>query len=463
MTRRTTHACLALIAAVALVARLGLAVHLKAWRSPAAVENRNIAAALVGGKGFTNADWNYYGPTSAQSPPFPLMLAGLFKATGAVSLDAKGSVVVDEARAQRAYMAVMVLNALAGAGLVWLTYGAARAVGASPVAAVVAGAMVAVWPTQVYAAQLVQSVVLVTCGLMTMVMLYYRSVRTGGAGAWTAFAFVGALVALTEPVFLPPLLLTGLLVLLARQLTVVQRLRNVAILAFSLVVAVGPWVVRNEIVGGHVTVLKGSFWVSVWKGNNDFATGTDRLKLTDRAKRRLATGAADEKEESSRQDDMLDISKKQRVSNRPEAFREQVFREWALDWIRNHPGRYAQLCGIRLAKTLTVDWDNPRSLSKAYVAMRAALGLMTLAGLVVAWRQRWTVLLPTLLAGSALLAYTLTMTTVRYALPFEPMQLVLGAAAATGLPRRRRVSAPIPQAPATTDSTRVERRVAVVG
>ncbi len=453
MTRRTTLTCLALLAAVAFAARLGVAVHLRAWRAPAVVENKNIAASLAGGKGFRYADWNYYGPSSAQAPPFPLLLAGLFKTFGAVSVNDKGEVAVADGPARHAYVAVMVLNAVAGAGLVWLTYGAARAVGASPVAATGAGALVAVWPTQVYAALLVQAVVLVACGLMAMVVLYQRAVRTGRAGAWSAYAFVGALVALTEPVFLPALLLSGALVLLARPLTIAQRWRNVAILAFAIVAVVGPWVARNAIVGRdrsndslvrHVTFVKGSFWSSVWSGNNDFATGTDRLRRSARPGNHVE---ARDKEGSSRQVDVLDISKKNWLSNRPESFREAVFRTWALQWIKDHRARYAQLCAIRLAKTLTVDWDNPSLLSKPYLAMRGALGLMTLAGLWVAWRQRWSALLPLLLAGSALLAYTLTMTTARYGLPFEPMQLVLGAAAATGLLPRRRMSAPIPQVP----------------
>ena len=439
MSRRTILTCLSLFAVVALAARLGLTVHIKAWRNPAAMEHKVIAASLVGGKGFTFADWNYYGPTSVQSPPFPFLLAGLFKWYHAVSVSDLDQLVIDPAAAERAYFAVMVLNALAGAALVFLTYAAARTIGAVPLAGLAAAGLVAVWPTQVYAATFVQAISFITCGLMGMVVLYYRSVRSGGAGAWTGYAFLAALTALTEPVFLPALVLSGGLMLLVRRLSWGQKVRNGAILAFAMAAIIGPWAIRNHIVHDKWIPVKGSFWVNVWKGNNDFASGTDRLKLTpaEKAKveRKIQAGEA-HVDVDARQYTMLDLTQKARLNDRPEAFREAIFREYAVTWIRAHPRRYFQLCGIRLLKTLTVDWDNPQSLSTAYRLGRAAIGLMTLAGLVVAWRQRWSLLYPAMVAACALGSYTLTVTAARFAFPFEPLQLILGSGAIVAvLPR----------------------------
>jgi hypothetical protein len=441
MSRRTILTCLSLFAAVAFAARLGLTLHLKAWRTPAAMEHKIIAASLVGGKGFTFADWNYYGPTSVQSPPFPFLLAGFFKLHHAVSLNEIGHVVINPAAAERAYFDIMVLNALAGAALVFLTYGAARTIGAVPLAALGAAGLVAVWPTQVYAASFVQAISMITCGLMGMVILYYRGVRTGGAGAWTGYAFLAAVTALTEPVFLPALVLSGGLMLLAGRLSWGQKLRNGAILAFAVAAVIGPWAVRNHIVHDKWIPVKGSFWVNVWKGNNDFASGTDRLKMTPaeaaKMQKKIDAGESDVDVEA-RQYTMLDLSQKARLGNRPEAYREEIFREFALSWIRSHPKRYVQLCGIRLLKTLTVDWDNPKSLYRSYVIGRAAINVMTLAGLVVAWRQRWSLLFPAMVAACALGSYTLTVTAARFAFPFEPLQLTLGSAAIVALlPRWR--------------------------
>ncbi len=442
MNRRTTLITLWLFAAVAFVARVGVAVELKGWRSPNAMEHKSIAMSLAQGRGFTFGDWKYYGPTSVQSPPFPFLLAGLFKVFG-TDTPPDGSL----AGANRAYLAVMVLNGVAGAGLVFLTYAAARTLGAAPLAGVAAAALVAVWPTQVYAARAVQAITLITCALTGMTVLYYRAVRTGSGGAWTGYAFLAALAALTEPVFLPAVALSGGLMLLTRRLTWGQRGRNAAVLAFATAAVIGPWTARNYVVHGKLMPVKSTTWVNVWKGNNDFASGTDRLVMTDaqRQKAWAQNGSLtnDDVSDTDHAYDMLDLSQKARLVNRPEPFREAVFREFAAGWIAAHPTTYAQLCGRRLLKTLTVDWDNPRSYNKPYLASRAALILMTLAGLAVAWRQRWSLLFPALMAGCALATYTLTVTAARFSIPFEPLQLTLGAAALVAvLPKRSTAARP---------------------
>ena len=437
MTRRTTLITLSVLAALAFTARAGLMVQMRAWEKPNAMEHRSIAAALAAGQGFTFADWRYYGPSSVQSPPMPFLLGGLFKAFGVVHVADDGALVLDPTGAARSYAVVMVLNAVCGAGLVFLTYAAGRAMGASGVAAVAGAGLVAVWPTQVYAAQSVQVISLVTCLLAAMVALYERAVRTGSAGAWTAYAGVGAVAALTEPVFLPALAASGVLVLLAGRLTWGRRVRNGAILAVVTGAVLGPWAARNYVVHGQLIPVKGSFWVNVWKGNNDFATGTDRLRKTAADDARLAKviahGGVGEDLETHHQYDMLDLSQKMALRYQPEPRREVLFREYATTWIKAHPWGYARLCGVRLVKTLTIDWDNPQSLYKTYLIARAAVMLMTLAGLVVAWRQRWAMLYPATVAGCALLTYTLTLTSARFAFPFEPLQLVMGSAAAVAV------------------------------
>ena len=353
-----------------------------------------------------------YGPTSVQSPPMPFLLAGLFKAFGAVTGDGHGHAGLIEGRAEHAYMVVLLMNAVAGAGLVFLTYGAGRTVGAVPLAALAGAALVAVWPTQVYASRFVQAVTVITCGMMGMIILYYRAVRTGSAGAWTGYAFVAAVSALTEPVLLPAMVFSGVMVLFASRLSWGERVRNGFILTFAFAAVIGPWAARNYVVHGKLIPVKGSFWVNVWKGNNDFASGTDRPILTAavraHALKAMASGKGDDVDEVGRQYDMLDLTQKGNLSNHPEAYREELFKGYAVKWIRAHPGRYLQLCGIRLVKTLTIDWDNPRSLARSYQAARAATDLLTVAGLVVAWRQRWSLGLPAMIAGCALASYTLT-------------------------------------------------------
>lgn len=425
MNRKIIIVSLTLLSLLAFGARLGTDIHFKAWRSPSAMEHRPIAQALVNGKGFTFGDWKYYGPTSAQSPPFPFLLAAMYEIFHAVGPD--GSFI--KPNEENAYIAILVLNALAGAALVLLTWQMTRTLGGTPLAALIAAALVAIWPSQIYSARFVQAIALITCGLVAMITLYYRSIRNGKSSTWTGYSFVATLVTLIEPVFLPGLLLSGGLMFVNRQLSWTARVRNLAILLFAIISVIGPWTTRNYIVHGErIIPIKGSFWVNMWKGNNDYATGTDRLRLTPaqeaRARREL-TANTDDVEDTNHQYDMLDPSQRARLENHPEADREEIFKEFALNWIKAHPHRYVELCEIRLIKTLTVDWDNPRSVIRVYLFSRIAILLLTIGGMVTAVRQRWALAFPALLAFTALLSYTFTITAARFAFPFEPIQLAL--------------------------------------
>jgi hypothetical protein len=424
MNRTWINLCLTLFCVIAFLARIGADIQLKAWKQPAAMEHKSIALSLVHGTGFTFGDWGYYGPTSVQSPPFPFLLAGMYEIFG-----------TDEPHdgtlhgANRAYFAIMVMNAFAGALLVWLTFTMTRTIGGTPLAAIIAAGLVAIWPTQIYAARFVQAVTFITCGLAAMIILYNRALTTGGP--WIGFSFLSAIVALTEPVFLPALFLISGLMLISKPLPWNARFRNLAIQAFAVLAIIGPWATRNYIVHGKLIPVKGSFWVNVWKGNNDYATGSDRLALTKADKAKLSKLNADEGDEiqdSHHVLEMLDPSQILRLSNHPEAEREVLWKEYATDWIKAHPGRYLQLCGIRFVKTITIDWDNPRAyLSKTYQLSRALILLLTLAGLYTAWKQKWNLQIPFILAFCALASYTLTVTAARFAFPFEPIQLALGA------------------------------------
>jgi 4-amino-4-deoxy-L-arabinose transferase-like glycosyltransferase len=425
MNRKTIAMLLVLFAVVAFAARLGTDIYFKAWRSPSAMEHKPIAQALVNGKGFTFGDWKYYGPTSAQSPPFPFLLAGMYKAFGALGPDGKFIKPAEE----NAYIAILVINALAGAGLVFLTYQMTRTLGGTSAAGIIAAALVAIWPSQIYACRFVQAIALITCGLMGMVTLYYKAVRTGKSGSWAGYSFLAAFVTLIEPVFLPGMLLSGGLMFLSRQLSLQAKLRNCLILGFAIVAVIGPWTLRNYIVHDHhIIPIKGSFWVNMWKGNNDYATGTDRVKLTPAqerlAKKKLAAGELDEFD-TPHQYDMLDPSDHAKLENHPEVERDKVFHDIVTKWIATHPRQYIQLCGIRLVKSLWIDWDNPRSVIKVYLYSRATVLLLTLGGLITAVRKRWALSYPALMALTALASYTLTITAARFAFPFEPLQLAL--------------------------------------
>ena len=438
MSRRTVTISLSALCVLAFALRLGTVIYQKGWLTPNAMEHRSIAFSLVNGQGFSFGDWGYYGPTSVQSPPYPLLLAALFK------IFAHGSPVGDNTPGvATAYFVAMLINCIAGAGLVWLVYVLTKTLGGTPTAALIAAALTAIWPTQIYVARHAQAIELIICAMTGAIILFYRAMRSGGLGAWVGFSVVFCIATLTEPVFLPSLMIAGLLTLLWPGLTLWQRFRNGLALAITIGIIIGPWTMRNRIVHGKLEPIKSTFWVNVWKGNNDSATGTDRLAMTDEQKEKITTRADlfhdDQllKNDNIRQYDMLDLSQRTRLHNQPEIFRETVFQEFASNWIASHHQRYLKLCGIRLLKTLTIDLDNPKSYNWVYIASRYIILAITVVGLFAAWRLKWSLLFPAVIVGTALITYTLTVTAARFSLPFEPLQLCLGTAAVDLLARWR--------------------------
>jgi hypothetical protein len=420
---RRVRLALLVICSIALILRLVAIVVLQAWRQPSAMEHEAIARALVAGQGFAFTDWGVTQLSSVQSPPFPLLLAASFKIFGV--------------GAPAAYAALMVLNALLGAASCALTYAVVRALRGTPAAGLVAAALVAVWPTQIYATTFVQAITFITCCTLGVIWLFYRSVDTRRLGPWIAYGLIGCVGALTEPVLLPFMALSGLLILGWPGLPSAIRLRNAAVLFACAVIVLGPWALRNYHVHGAVVPVKSTFWVNVWKGNNPHATGTDRLALTDEQRQALEAGLTEEQLrdpafDGLRQYDCLTPEQRLRLTGKPEVEREKVFGEFAKTFISENPGRYAQLSALRLWKTVWVEADNPKAHgTKQYLLYwtpRTLLLVLTPLGLIVAWRRGWRMFIPLLVVGSALLTYTLTIAAARFALPYEPWQLALIAA-----------------------------------
>jgi hypothetical protein len=267
--------------------------------------------------------------------------------------------------------------------------------------------------------------------------LFYVAVQSGRLRPWLAYCIAGTLAALTEPAFLPPLALTGLLILIWPAMEFRLRLRNAAILLAMTLLVLGPWTIRNRMVHGAWVPVKSSFWVNTWKANNDYASGSDRLPMSPEFREKLKsslletddTAIRQGKEETARAYSILTPEQRARLFGHPELEREKVFREITVNWIRAHPGHYARLCFIRFGKTLWIDWDNPRSYRLIYIGSRSLLLLTAAIGLLLAIRRRWALLIPALFYGCTLALYTLTITAGRFAIPFEPLMLCFSALA----------------------------------
>jgi len=166
-------------------------------------------------------------------------------------------------------------------------------------------------------------------------VLFYRAVRSGNLGAVDRFSIIACLTVLTEPVFLPSIILAGLLVLFWERIAAggarPQRHR----------VAGGgaghhrAWTRPQPIVHGAGAV-KNTVWVNILEGNTIFATGTDRLEMTAAQKRKIVTiislhqqrrGHGGFQGDANRQYDMLSMSERARLRNQPEIVREHVFKD----------------------------------------------------------------------------------------------------------------------------------------
>jgi len=421
MRTQSYRRALLLICFVAVALRVVAVVYFSSWNAARAMEHAEIARNLLQGRGFSFTDLGGLEPTSVQSPTYPFLLAGLFYLFGMET--------------PAAYVAALLVNCLlAVPGVVGMA-AMTREMGGSRRASLIAAAMLGVWPTQVYAATHAQAVALITTCVVWMIALFIALGRERSARTCVAYSLVASLACLTEPTLLPITALTGAIILFSRGAPMRVRLRNGAILLGTGLLVLGPWTLRNWSVHGAFVPVKSSFWVNVWKGANDLATGTDRLEMPEGNRERFDESfysLDDRRSESvdqAHQYDALSTEQRLELQGRTEIERDKIFRRYATTWIADHPGRFANLSLVRLKKSLWIDWDNPRSHSVVYLVSRATLVFLSVVGLLVALRSRWRIAFPLALFGSCLVVYTFTLTAARFAIPLEPVQFALGAAA----------------------------------
>jgi hypothetical protein len=114
-----------------------------------------------------------------------------------------------------------------------------------------------------------------------------------------------------------------------------------------------------------------------------------------------------------------------RIQGKPEIDREDVFKEWAIKWIKENPSKYAKLCWIRLVKTVLVDWDNPKAIWIALAIRIVLLGLVV-PGLILSVTQGWYIGFPIASIVICLVLFSLTITASRFSIPLEPFAFALG-------------------------------------
>ncbi|MEM8875459.1 MAG: hypothetical protein AAGD32_14520 [Planctomycetota bacterium] len=375
-----------LIAAVAIAARLGLAVYWAAWDTPGAGEHGTIAANLLAGDGYSRGSFSYLSPTAARTPPYPLLLAGLIHLLGL----------------PWAWMGALLINALAGAAVALLGVRVVEQIVGPDQATshgLLAGWLLALWPTQIAAATYCQPGPLAAVALLAMLALP----RTSWLWA-TVAAFI-------EPVLLPAVALGA----------IVRHRRQPALIALTfaaLCAVLVPWSLRNTISVGVVEPITTTLWADAWAGNHDGATGS--------------IGGDLRREAGPTRFDDLPPADRAMLNGKPEGDRTVLLRRWTFAWTADNPGGYAGLSALRLLKTLWLDWDDARARHPIVLVTRSAWLVLVLAGVVIA-RKRGVSVWPMLaVMGGAALIPTLTLAQMREVLVWEPVGLITFAAALTG-------------------------------
>ena len=253
-----------------------------AGMDPGAMEHGPIAGSMLAGFGYSFGDFGYYGPSSVQSPTYPYLLLALFWLFGAESnLDAG---------AGHAYLAVMLMQALLGAVTVPLVYLLAKQLGSTALVGLLAGRGVRGLadaglhrdPCPGGSCSLSPASPRCSCSGTASIeangklfaldrvqrdLLLRRAHRAGAAPADGAQRADD------------PRLVDAELVRPLPQRGGAVRDRVCDPAALDRAELHGAWQVH----AGE----KSTFWVNVWKGNNPYATGTDRLVLTEAQKREL--------------------------------------------------------------------------------------------------------------------------------------------------------------------------------
>ena len=452
--RRSVPATLLALAVLAFALRVSAVLALDAWRDPFTYEHGEIAKNLLAGRGFSVEFLGVDGATAQQAPFYPMLLAAAYRLFG-----------IDR---PAAFLAVQILQCLAGAvtavAVVWLGWSLlpGRAGGW------IAGLAVAVHPVQIYMVTHLQVVAWATLVLTVLLAASFSLRFRGTRGAVFCGLLLGILL-LIEPIFaviapivalhrwlvtrrsggtpappkhLPPLPLgevgRGSGRVRGARRAGFQAIASVGIMTTATCLVVAPWIWRNDRTFGEVVFIKSTFGYAFWQGNNPHSWGTDKVKkATVEQLRRSHDGtpravhqAAWEARHETLYVDHLALSDEDRLDlaryEEPQRCRQLGRRAWR--YILDNPGRYLQLCGIRLRYFLLFDETNPKA---AHILYRGATILWLALCLAGIWYSRpyWHRLWPTFAVFAAVMIFhVLTIVSARFRIPLEPMTMVWVAA-----------------------------------
>jgi hypothetical protein len=427
---------------LALGLRVGVVLALRTEHArPLGFEHAKIAENLLAGRGFSIEFLGQEGPTSQQAPFYPLLLAGVYACFGMGS--------------PQSLLCIELIQCLAGTLLVltvvWLGWSLVpdrRLVGW------LAGLCAAVMPTHLYMVTHLQ-VALWAALLLTLLLAVVVSPRWQAtwAGALVAGLLAGLLL-LVEPILALTLPVCAAAFWLSEPRKGLGLLQPAAVgrvmaMAGVAAVVITPWTVRNWLAHGQPVFIKSTFGYAFWQGNNPWSWGTDKIPKPsaetirldhDGTLRGMDHALWEARHETLYIDDVvLKPHGYGQFAGLNEPQRSALLGREALQFIVQHPGRYAKLCWQRLRYFLLFDETNPKAANRLYRLSTAAWLVLAFIGLIVSsprWRQLW----PTYAAFAAVLVFhSLVIVSARFRIPVEPLSLVWIAAGLAPLAGSHRI------------------------
>ncbi|MBN1589044.1 MAG: hypothetical protein JW888_05985 [Pirellulales bacterium] len=426
-----------------LILLAGLALGLRVWvvfalfdseAGPIAYEHGPIAENLLAGRGFSIELLGGTGPTSQQAPFYPVLLATAYACFGVGS--------------PSAVLAIQLLQCVAGTALVlvvvWLAW---SLVPSRPVLGWLAGLGAAVYPTHLYMVTHLQVAVWAALGLTLLLAVVvsprFRATRRGAIVA----GLLSGMLLLVEPILALALPVCALAFWLGeRRRWTTAALGRVGLMATLAALVICPWLIRGWIVHGEPVFIKSTFGYAFWQGNNPASWGTDKIpKATVPAMLADHDGTLAGMNEAlweSRHETLYidrvvltpeDYRRLGRLTE-PERSRSLGRRAWR--FARDNPAHYARLCLQRLRYFLLFDETNPKATHRIYRTATTVWLVLVFVGLLVS-RDQWRAFWPLYAVFFAVtLFHVLTITSVRFRIPVEPISFVWAASAVCPLAER---------------------------
>lgn len=415
-----------LLVVVALALRIGVVFALRTEHAaPVSYEHGEIAKNLLQGRGFSVELLGGQGPTSQQSPFYPILMTVAYALFGLES--------------NAAVLAIQLLQCVAGAGLVlavvWLAW---SLLPDRPRVGWVAGVGAALYPTHLYMVTHFQ-VAIWAALVLTVLVAWVAASR--GKQSWRHAAVGGllsGLLLLIEPILALALPICAIFFWTgeSRRFSL-AALGRVATMAGIATLVIAPWTIRNCMVHGEFVFIKSSFGYAFWQGNNPISHGTDKIpKPSAETLRNDHDGtlagmdrALWEARHETLYIDRVALTaedyKKLGAMSEPARCRELGRRAWA--FIANEPASYAKLCWNRFRYFLLFDETNPKAANWLYRFSTVAWLVMAFVGALVClrrWRQLWSIWAIFVVVT---LFHTLVITSVRFRIPIEPLSFVWAA------------------------------------